>query len=474
MTVKREDPTTCSHCGSENIEQDPDVLDTWFSSGLWPFSTLGWPDKTPDLNYFYPTSILETGYDILFFWVARMIMAGLEFTAEIPFHTVYLHGLIRDGNGKKMSKSYGNAIDPLEVMDDLGTDALRFTLLVGSTPGKDINISLDKVQANRNFANKLWNASRFILNSLENLDSDPDLSMSAKDYRDWTLADSWIWAALQDLIRDVDRLFENYQYGEAGRLIYEFFWGSFADWYLEIAKLQISKGGEIAYHTVRTMVTVLDLSLRLLHPFIPFVTEAIWGHLKSAVEAALPLEDAEWPEALIIAPWPEPRPVEGWEQTKVADFVLIQEIIRSIRNLRSENNVKPSVLIPALIVSERKAQILKEQSQTIASLARIDHSKLEITERIDHKPEGHIALVVGQVEIYLPLAGAVDFSDEVIRLERELKEVEMQISRLEALLSSQFVEKAPQSIVEKERQKLADYQETTAKLKTQLQALDQK
>lgn len=471
-TVRREDPTHCSHCGSENIEQDPDVLDTWFSSGLWPFSTLGWPDETPDLRYFYPTSILETGYDILFFWVARMIMAGLEFTGEIPFHTVYLHGLIRDGNGKKMSKSYGNAIDPLEVMDDLGTDALRFTLLVGSTPGKDINISLEKVQANRNFANKLWNAARFILSSLENLDPDAQESASAADDQDWTLADSWIWAAVQELIRDVDRLFQNYQYGEAGRLIYEFFWGSFADWYLEIAKLQLSKGGGTAYHTVRTMVAILDLSLRMLHPFIPFVTEALWGHLKSAAAAVFTNQDDQWPSALIIAPWPEPRPREGWEDDKVADFNLIQEIIRSVRNLRSENNVKPTMLIPALLVSGRKAQVLKEQSQTIASLARIDHTKLVITEHIDSKPEGHIALVVGQVEIYLPLEGMVDLSEEVSRLENELNEVEAQIARLEKLLSSQFVEKAPESIVEKERTKLADYQETAAKLRTQLMPPD--
>lgn len=471
MTVNREDPTICSHCGSSQIEQDPDVLDTWFSSGLWPFSTLGWPEETPDYLYFYPTSIMETGYDILFFWVARMIMSGLEFTGKIPFHTVYLHGLIRDGNGRKMSKSYGEAIDPLEVMEDLGTDALRFTLLVGSTPGKDININLEKVQANRNFSNKLWNATRFVLGALENLSTDDQSARHESEFQDWTLADSWIWAELQELIRDVERLFRNFQYGEAGRLIYEFFWGSFADWYLEIAKLQINMGGELAYQTTRTLVTILDQSLRMLHPFIPFVTEALWEHLKSAVEQVIPDIGAQFPEALIIAPWPEPRPREGWEEAKIADFGLIQEIIRSIRNLRSENNLKPSIQLPALFVSERKAQILQEQSQTIASLARIDQSQLVITGHIDEKPDGHIALLVGPVEIYLPLAGLVDVSEERERLEAELAETESQISRLEKLLSSQFADKAPQEIVEKERNKLAEYRETAAKFKTQLATL---
>ncbi len=219
MTVTREDPTECAHCGSKNIHQDPDVLDTWFSSGLWPFSTLGWPDKTPDLDYFYPTSVMETGYDILFFWVARMIMDGLEFTGEAPFHTVYLHGLIRDENGQKMSKTKNNVIDPLEVMDELGTDALRFTLLVGSSPGKDTNLSLKKVEANRNFANKLWNAGRFIIGNMDAIPAKPE------DEPEWTAADSWIWARLKTLSETVNRLFETYQFGEAGRQIYDFFWG---------------------------------------------------------------------------------------------------------------------------------------------------------------------------------------------------------------------------------------------------------
>ena len=325
MTAARKDPSSCSHCDSPNIEQDPDVLDTWFSSGLWPFSTLGWPAQTADLEYFYPTSVLETGYDILFFWVARMIMMGLEFTGEVPFHTVYLHGLIRDETGRKMSKSYGNVIDPLVVMDELGTDALRFTLLVGSTPGNDLNLSIKKVEANRNFANKIWNAGRFVIASIGHVPQAP------LNDPEWTLADSWIWARLQTVIRDVERLFQSYQFGEAGRQIYEFFWNEFADWYVEIAKLQMAEGGDRAFYTVQTLVKVLDLSLRLLHPFTPFVTEELWGHLKSAASAqseGLAPQDG-WAQALIIASWPEPRLEQAWEAEKVAAFTLVQDVVRS-------------------------------------------------------------------------------------------------------------------------------------------------
>jgi valyl-tRNA synthetase len=278
MTVAREDPVNCQHCCSTNLRQDPDVLDTWFSSALWPFSTLGWPDQTPDLAYFYPTSVMETAYDILFFWVARMIMAGLEFTGQVPFHTVYLHGLIRDENGQKMSKTKNNVIDPLEVMDELGTDALRFTLLVGSTPGNDTNLSVKKVEANRNFANKLWNAGRYVIHQLGQMPTAPE------NEPDWTLADRWIWARLKQLSETVNRLFETYQFGEAGRQIYDFFWMEFADWYLEISKDQIAEGGDRAFYTVQSLVSIFDTCLRFLHPFTPFVTEALWGHLKSACQ----------------------------------------------------------------------------------------------------------------------------------------------------------------------------------------------
>ncbi len=258
---------------------------------------------------------METGYDILFFWVARMIMFGMEFTGKPPFHTVYLHGLIRDEHGQKMSKTKGNVIDPLVVMDELGTDALRFTLLVGSTPGNDTNLSIKKVEANRNFANKIWNAGRFVIGALEQAPA------AAEGQPQWTLADSWIWARLQNLIAEVERLFQSYQYGEAGRQVYEFFWSEFADWYVEIAKLQLAEGGDRAFYTASTLVRVLDACLRLLHPFTPYVTEELWGRLKQAAQQASEALTPKggWEEALIVARWPEPRPAEGWEDQKIAD-----------------------------------------------------------------------------------------------------------------------------------------------------------
>ena len=467
MTVSRQDPTECAYCASKDLEQDPDVLDTWFSSGLWPFSPLGWPEATPDYKYFYPTTMMETGYDILFFWVARMIMFGLEFTGDIPFNIVYLHGLIRDESGRKMSKTYGNVIDPLVVMDELGTDALRFTLLVGSTPGNDMNLSIKRVEANRNFANKIWNAGRFVIG---NIHQTPAIPVAEPD---WTLADSWIWARLQSLIKDVERLFQNYQYGEAGRQIYDFFWGEFADWYLEVAKLQMAEGGDRAFYTVQTLTRVLDLCLRLLHPFTPFVTEELWGHLKSAAQAHSEhlAPKGGWPKALIIAPWPEPRLEEGWEASKIADFNIIREVVRAIRNIRSEKNVQPGRRIPATLVSPDYSHILKEQAASLAALAHLDKDLLTILDNLPSKPEGNIALVVGSVEIYLPLAGLVEVGEERSRLEKDLSDTNSQIQRLEQLLASPFAEKAPPAVVQKERDKLRDYQETAAKLSKQLNEL---
>ena len=471
MTSGRADPTQCATCGSKDIHQDEDVLDTWFSSGLWPFSTLGWPDETPDYKYFYPTSYMETGYDILFFWVARMIMSGLEYTGQVPFHTVYLHGLIRDEHGRKMSKSYGNVIDPLILMDELGTDALRFTLLVGATPGNDMNLSVKKVEANRNFANKIWNAGRFVINAIETLTPAP--LPAGEDVRrtgegDYTLADSWIWARLQQLIRDVERLFQTFQYGEAGRQIYEFIWSDFADWYVEVAKGQL-QSEERREQTVVTLSRVFDTCLRLLHPFTPFVTEEIWGHLRRAILDS-PIADitADWPEALIVARFPEPREPEGWEELKIADFTIMQDIVRSIRNLRAEKNVSPAKRLAAQISAGGKTGLLKEQSVMIAALAGLDMDEFKIKKSIKKKPEDSVALVVGSVEIYLPLVSMVDLADEKARLEKDLKETESHIERLEKLLASDFANKAPAPVVGKERKKLEGYKDRAKKIKAQL------
>ncbi|MEO8357223.1 MAG: valine--tRNA ligase [Chloroflexota bacterium] len=471
MTVVREDPTQCATCGSKDIHQDEDVLDTWFSSGLWPFSTLGWPEQTPDYKYFYPTTYMETGYDILFFWVARMIMMGIEFTGQVPFHTVYLHGLVRDEIGRKISKTTGNVIDPLVLIDEFGTDALRFSMLVGSTPGNDTNVGSKKVEANRNFANKLWNTGRFVINAVASLT--PTSLPAGEGVRrtgegDYTLADSWIWAKLQQLVRDVERLFQNFQYGEAGRQIYEFIWSDFADWYLEIAKEQL-KNDATRTRTAETLARVLDMSLRLLHPFTPFVTEEIWGYLRRTIlESPISHLTQDWPNALIVASWPEQRDLEGWEESGTADFTLIQDIVRSIRNLRAEKNVAPSRRIAASIAAGARFDLVKEQSKLIASLAGLNEAELVITESLGDKPTDAAALVVGSVEIYLPLAGMVDLAEERTRLEKELKEAQSHIERLEKLLSSDFANKAPSALVQKEREKLAAYIDTSEKIKTQL------
>jgi valyl-tRNA synthetase len=466
MTTGREDPTQCSTCGSKEIHQDEDVLDTWFSSGLWPFSTLGWPDETPDLKYFYPTSYMETGYDILFFWVARMIMMGLEFTGEAPFHTVYLHGLIRDEHGRKMSKTYGNVIDPLLVMDDLGTDALRFTLLVGSTPGNDTSLSVKRVEANRNFANKIWNVGRFVINAMEGIQNQGSVSSLQSPASNYTLADSWIWARLQQLVRDVERLFQSFQYGEAGRQIYEFLWSDFADWYVEIAKEQLKDEATKA-QTVETLTRVFDTALRLLHPFTPFVTEELWGHLRTAVRNSPFFQLAgDWPNALIVAHWPEPRAHEGWEEEAIQSFGQIREIVRSIRNARAEKNVKPSKKLGVVFVDENYAPLYRNYLPMISTLASTNLDQTFVYET-EYKPSDVVtSLVVGSTDIYL---SGIEFSEEDrARLEKELKEAESHIQRLEKLLAGDFANKAPAQLVTKEREKLAGYQETAEKIRAQL------
>jgi valyl-tRNA synthetase len=452
------------------LEQDPDVLDTWFSSGLWPFSTLGWPDETEDMKYFYPTSILETGYDILFFWVARMIMMGLEFTGQAPFDTVYLHGIIRDEQGRKMSKTLGNVIDPLNVMDEFGADALRFTLLTGSTPGNDMNLSLQRVEANRNFANKLWNAARFILTHLEKSPAAKPATMTIG----WTLPDRWIHSRLAQTIADVNRLFENFQYGEAGRQVYEFFWSEFADWYIEIAKLQLAQGGDRASLTLDTLVAVLDQCLRLLHPFTPYVTEEIWQHLRKACLAApeRPAPPEGWADALIIAQWPTPtsnlQPPTSNFQPSTSDFPHLMDLIRAIRNARSENKVELSRKIAATIVAGEKESLIADQRETIIRLANLEPTQFRIFAELPEKPKEAVVMVIGATEVYLPLAGMVDMAAEQARLQKELADLEKQIAKLEALLSSDFAAKAPAAVVEKERARLAALKESRAKLAERL------
>jgi len=468
MTVQRKDPTQCQHCGSENIRQDEDVLDTWFSSGLWPFSTLGWPDKTKDLEYFYPTSVMETGYDILFFWVARMIMSGLEFMEEAPFHTVYLHGLIRDEHGQKMSKTKGNVIDPLIVMDEYGTDALRFTLLVGSTPGKDMNLSVKKVEANRNFANKVWNAGRFIISMLEKAPEKPENDPV------WTPADEYIHARMRQTIRDVNRLFEGYQFGEAGRQIYDFFWGEFADWYIETSKIQMNEGGDRAFYTAWTLVRVLDRCLRMLHPFTPFVTEELWGHLKSACTAKSEFFNPEdgWADSLIIAQWPRSKLEEDWEVSAVEIFTKgTMEHTKAFRLLKTTSKLSVNQPVDAAIVVNKENQsFIDAQLAYIQHLAKVRNLKIynEIPNPVEYQKYPTESIPSTGSMAFLVFEESAIIEDMSRKLKNDLAEANFQIARLETLLASDFVKKAPANVVEKEREKLSGYKAAVQKIKEQL------
>ena len=447
------------------LTQDPDVLDTWFSSGLWPFSTLGWPFQTADLARFYPTDVMETGYDILFFWVARMVMSAALFTNDIPFHTIYLHGLVRDEHGRKMSKSTGNVTDPLEVMEEYGTDALRFTLLTGGTPGNDLNLSLARVASNRNFANKIWNAARFISRSV-----DRAAKADKPDEPVYTDADKWILTRLSEVTENANRLMDGYQYGEAGRQVYEFLWGDFADWYVELAKVQLQMGEAAAWTTLSVLRRVMDDSLRLLHPFIPFVTEETWQQLKQTfVEADLDIAPAGgWQEALIIASWPEAG--ERYPQA-AADFERLREVVTSIRAARAENNVEPVRTIVATIAAGDKRDFFEAQRPVLAFLARLDEGNLTIAETAA-APDNAVTISLGDVTVYLPLAGMVDLDQERERLEKELAELNQQIERVGNLLDGPFAEKAPATVVQKEREKLTRLQASQEEVSERLASLN--
>ena len=411
------------------LEQDPDVLDTWFSSGLWPFSTLGWPEQTPDLERFYPTDVMETGYDILFFWVARMVMSATLFTNDIPFHTVYLHGLVRDENGRKMSKSYGNVTDPLLVMGELGTDALRFTLLTSGTPGNDLNLAVSRVESNRNFANKIWNTARFIVHNLSKV-----TKADATDSPEFTDADKWVLSRLSEVTATCDSLMDAYQFGEAGRQVYDFLWSDFADWYVELAKVQMQRGGTRAWTTLSVLRKVVDDCLRLLHPYIPYVTEETWQQLKQAFEAAdLGIEpDGGWGDALIIADWPE-----AGEQyaDAAANFEQLRELVRSIRAARADNGVAPGKKIAATVAVGEKLGFFNDLRDVFVFLARLDDEQLVVGETAV-SPDNALTIALGDVTCYLPLAGMVDLDKEKERLQKEISDLEKEITRLTKLLNS--------------------------------------
>jgi len=462
MMTGREDPTICTQCGGSELTQDPDVLDTWFSSALWPFSTLGWPDDTADLRYFYPTSVMETGYDILFFWVARMAMMGLEMTGELPFHTVYLHGLVRDRNGNKISKSLPDVdqYDPLLVIDEYGLDALRFTLLTGSTPGNDMKLAMERVESNRNFCNKIWQAARYVLSNLGEEAArfaPPEEPLDPAILED--PLDRWIVSRHHDLIGETTRLVNAFQIGEAGRQLYEFLWGEYCDWYIEASKVRLRDQDSAAGDDARrVLVYVLEGSLRLLHPFMPFVTEAIWQYLPHRGDA------------LIVAPWPTNGPSDA---RAIADAESFFELVRAIRNARAEYEVEPARWIAAVIAAGDQAPWLEKVRGVLSNLARVELPRLVIAEQLDAKPAQALALVVGKVECYLPLADLVDLDRERERLRSEIEAAEGEIARSEKLLSNRgFCSKAPAEVVQREREKLAAHRERKRRLEERLATIE--
>ncbi len=445
-----DEPRECTSCKGTNLRQDPDILDTWFSSALWPFSTLGWPDDTEDLRYFYPTTVMETAYDILFFWVARMIMMGLECAGDIPFHIVYLHGLVRDEYGEKMSRSKGNVIDPLEVMDEYGTDALRFTLMTGSTPGNDMRLSLQQVEASRNFANKIWNAARFVTSNLPEEYDSPDPALWEGDL---TPPDRWLLSRHNRLIGEVNRLMEGYQFGEAGRQIYEFLWGEYCDWYIEASKVALYGDDERAKERTRhVLVYVLERTLRLLHPFMPFVTEEIWQHL--------PYEG----ESLMIAPWPEAGPVdEGVERAQET----LWEHIRVIRNWKAEERLEPRVVPLAHTETGDLHELFMGERATFERLAGVQEQDWvpALTKPLDGP-----TIVTGPFSTVLEIE--IDKGKERERLSKELERVEKEIARAVALLANEkFTTKAPPEVVDREREKLARFEEEKKRLLEKLEGL---
>ncbi len=450
------------------LEQDPDVLDTWFSSGLWPFSTLGWPEQTTDLAQYYPTTVLETGYDIIFFWVARMIMMGLKFTGQAPFKTVYLHGLVRDELGRKMSKSLGNALDPLDLIAEYGSDALRFSLLTGGTPGNDMKLSTTRVEANRNFANKIWNATRFVLMNLEGhqlplaADSKPyDMRYQLPEPAQLSLADRWILSRLENIQNEVTRLINGWQLGEAGRQLYEFLWNEYCDWYIEAAKVRLNDGRPTEAQATRQVAAfVLEQSLRLLHPFMPCVTETIWQNLPSLGGDN---------RALIVSRWPQ---LTGHADAGADDaFGRIQEIVRTIRNARSEYNVEAARRIATQINAGDYAQVLQDNVALLTRLAQLDGNAVVIAPDLP-APEKAVTLVTSGVTIYLPLAGLVDLDAERKRLQKEIETIDKQAQRIEGLLGNPgFTNKAPADVIERERAKVSELQEKRGQLAERLSAL---
>ena len=440
IVVAKEMPKVCPKCGCEHFTQDPDTLDTWFSSALWPFSTLGWPDKTEDLDYFYPTDVLVTGYDIIFFWVIRMIFSGYEQMGERPFKTVLFHGLVRDSQGRKMSKSLGNGIDPLEVIDQYGADALRMTLITGNAPGNDMRFYYERVEANRNFANKVWNASRFIMMNMEGKEV-TDASDSLEP------VDKWIISKLNSLVKEVTDNMENFELGIAVQKIYDFIWDEFCDWYIEMVKPRLYNSDDTASQNAAlwTLKTVLVDALKLLHPYMPFITEEIFCTIQSEEES------------IMISKWPEYSEARNFASEEKA-IEIIKEAVRGIRNVRTEMNVAPSKKAHVYVVSE-KEDIRKTFEEGRLFFATLSYAS-DVSVQADKNgiADDAVSVVIANANIYIPFAELVDIKQEIERLEKESKRLDGELARVNGMLSNErFLSKAPESKIAEEKEKLSKY-----------------
>ncbi|WP_312641721.1 valine--tRNA ligase [Hydrogenoanaerobacterium sp.] len=448
LVVAGEAPDTCPKCGSQKLTQDPDTLDTWFSSALWPFSTLGWPDKTPELDYFYPTNVLVTGYDIIFFWVARMIFSGVEQMNEVPFDTVFIHGIVRDAQGRKMSKSLGNGIDPLEIIDSYGADALRFMLATGNSPGNDMRFAEEKVKASRNFANKLWNATRFILMNLSDEIVTPELPATLN------IEDKWVLSKFNTLAKDVTENLDKYELGIAVQKLYDFIWDIMCDWYIELTKARIQEGGEAAKDAQKVLVYIMTGTLKLLHPFMPFITEEIWQALPNDCES------------IMVAKWPEYKEELNFAAEE-QEFERIMAVIKAVRIRRAEMNVPPSK--KASVYIETKFTESFEQCRAfIERLASASHVGVAEKQQI----EGAVQVITDSARVFIPMDELIDKEKELARLEKERKICEKDIAMFEGKLQNPgFLAKAPANVVDAEKAKLDKLKERHAKIEESIRAM---
>nr|WP_326848399.1 valine--tRNA ligase [Paenibacillus alvei] len=445
--VAEEDATACTSCGSNHLKQDEDVLDTWFSSALWPFSTLGWPEQTEDLKRYYPTNVLVTGYDIIYFWVSRMIFTALEFTDEIPFKDVLMHGLVRDADGKKMSKSLGNGVDPLEVIEKYGADAMRFMISTSSTPGQDLRFRWERVEQARNFANKIWNASRFALMNLEGF-TYADIDITGE----LGTADRWILHRMNETAREITRLMDAYEFGETGRVLNNFIWDDLCDWYIEFAKLSLYGSNEQAKKKTQSVLAyVLDHTMRMIHPFMPYISEEIWQHLPHSGET------------VTLAEWPVYR-AEFEAPEAVREMTLLMDMIRAVRNIRAEVNVPMSKKVE-LIVKPTDRMVEANITNNLEFVERFcGTSKLEVSIEAAAPNKAMTAIVTG-AELYLPLAGLLDIDQEIARLQKEVEHLNKEVERVDKKLANQgFIAKAPASVIDEERAKQRDYSEKRDKV----------